>query len=551
VANVAGSTTLTLANISAGVTNIDITFADGAFDPAANSYSVTLDDVDDALALSLDSFGTNVEAIDTLNVSTGANDNDGAITFDVEGANAETVVVTGSGNASLSGLTSGTVNAAAATGNLTLTMGTEETSITGGAGDDDFVMGATLTYEDTIVGGDGTDTLTLSTAAGTILSSAATGNVANVSGIETLALSAQLTDAMAIDMSALAGLTTIEISDFGDAGSTSDHVTITKAPDGLTISVGDAVADTLVADLSVDFVANSAVNDLTLKMDAVTTPDLVNTDGYADALTIESTGTNAISLNGYAANSLVVTGTGSLDLSSAALNATTATVDASGLSAAFTVTASATGTEITGGSDVDTVIGGAGADIISTGAGNDIIDGAAGNDTITLGAGDDEVIYDGTTDGTDKITDFVVADDFFDINSLVTDGGVYAALAETKVQFVAVDADVTLAGGIVVIDNGDNDIADADSLTIANIIDRMNDLGDDNNAGAADNIFSLAHGDDDFVFAISDGTDTALVHMTGDGTNTDMATSDIVILATIEGMSDAGTLTAANFDGFS
>jgi Ca2+-binding RTX toxin-like protein len=270
-------------------------------------------------------------------------------------------------------------------------------------------------------------------------------------------------------------------------------------------------------------------------------------------MTINSvTGTNIIEdASELTAKKLIITGDQTLDMNTSnALATSTTIVDASAFTGILEVTASSTGPEITGGSKADIITGGAGADVISGGAGNDIIDGAGGNDTITLGAGDDEIVIDATGDGKDTIKDFVVADDFFDINSLVTDGGGYAASAETKVQTIAADADVTLGAGIVIVDNGDNDIANADSLSTTDIADRLNDLGDDNNSGAADNILSLSNKDDDFIIAISDGTDTAIVHMTGDGTNTDIAAGDLVVLAVIEGMSDAGTLTAANFDGF-
>jgi hypothetical protein len=557
VANVEATMSLTLANIASGVTNIDISFSDDEFAGTADTYSVTLDDVDDGLTLSLDAVGTDAEAIETLTINTGSNDNDGAIVFDVEGQSATTVTITGSAAANLSGLDGTTINAADATGNITLTnlSGTNMT-VTGGAGNDVIDMGTGLTVDDTIDGGDGTDTLVLSTVTGTILSTGTSGNVTNVSSIETLRLDTELTGAVAIDVSKLSSLTTIDFDDYNDTG-TDVHV-ISKMNDGMTIILGDADGDADAAtntdaELDIGFAANSSSNNVTVKMENVQILKISNDDGFLDTMTINSvTGTNIIEdASELTAKKLIITGDQTLDMNTSnALATSTTIVDASAFTGILEVTASSTGTEITGGSKADIITGGAGADVISGGAGNDIIDGAGGNDTITLGAGDDEIVIDATGDGKDTIKDFVVADDFFDINSLVTDGGGYAASAETKVQTIAADADVTLGAGIVIVDNGDNDIANADSLSTTDIADRLNDLGDDNNSGAADNILSLSNKDDDFIIAISDGTDTAIVHMTGDGTNTDIAAGDLVVLAVIEGMSDAGTLTAANFDGF-
>jgi len=558
IANVESTMSLTLANIAGGVTNVDVTFEDAEFDGTADTYSLTLDDVDDGLTLSLDAFGTDAEAIETLTVNTGSNDNAGAIVFDVEGQSATTVTITGAADANLSGLDGTTINASGATGDITLTnlSGTAMT-VTGGAGADSIDMGTGLTVLDTIDGGAGNDTLVISSVGGTILSTGVAGNVTNVSNIEILRLDAELTSPIALDVSKMPSLTTINFDDYNDAN-TDVHV-ISKMNDGMTIILDDSVtanADTATdtdAELDLGFATNSSANNVTVTMEGVQILKISNDDGFLDTLTLNSiAGTNIIEdASEMTAKKIIVTGTQTLDMNTSnALATSTTIVDASAFTGVLEVTASSTGTEITGGSKADVILGGAGADVISGGAGADIIDGAGGNDTITLGAGADELAMQATGDGSDTITDFTVADDFFDLDSLITDGGGYAASAEAKVQTFASDADVTLGAAIIIIDNGDNDIANADSLTVANIADRLNDLGDDNNGGAGDNILSLSNKNDDFIIAISDGTDTAIVHMTGDGTNTDIASGDLVILATLTGVSDAGTLTHANFDGF-
>jgi S-layer protein len=429
-----------------------------------------------------------------------------------------------------------------------LTVSAEETSITGGSGADTIIMGGTLTYEDTVDGGDGVDTLSLSTANGTVLSNAATGNVKNVSNIETLKLSAQLDDATAIDMSQVTGLKNLTIVDFGDAGSTSDHVTVTNALDGLTITVGDATADTLVTDLIVNFAANSASNDMTLALTNVTTPDLVNTDGYADGLTITATGTNAIDISTYAADSVTVSGSGSLDLTSGALNATTSSIDASGLTGAFKVTASDTSTEITGGAGGDTLTGAAGADVISGGAGTDTITGGGGIDTLTGGAGVDTFVYADDEHGNvaEKIMDFVAgaSGDKFQIdNDIEASNSVGVSTTSEAVQAV----DTSNVGTIsfetinkVLLFTGESYTSTSDLLTHidAEILE----------ASATD----LDGEDAIIVFHDSTGSDAGvyLATLVGDANWSANGAAAIDIQAKLEGygLADIANLTAANFD---
>jgi len=417
VANAEDTHALTLANIASGVTTINVDFEDGEFD-GTNTYSLTLNDVDDDLSLSLDTFGASAEAMETLTIDTGSNKNDGTITLTTEGANAETVTITGSAAAKFSGLTSGTVNASGATGNITLNMSAEETTITGGAGDDYINMAGTLTYEDTIDGGAGTNTLGLSTASGAMIDDdATTGNAVNVSNIQTLRLTAELTAPATIDMSDITGLTTIDYDDFGDSGAADAHV-ITKMPDGAKVIIGDAndnhdAAAESDATLTIGFAANSSSNNMTLELEGAAIAGLVSSDNFIDTLAIESN--DDASANGdkniieaissFTAKTITATGAIELDLNDGALSTSTTTVDASGMTGALRVTASATATEITGGSAADTLTGGGSADIISGGAGADTIMGEDGADTLTGGAGSDMFVID-DDDSVDSILDF-------------------------------------------------------------------------------------------------------------------------------------------------
>jgi uncharacterized protein len=72
---------------------------------------------------------------------------------------------------------------------------------------------------------------------------------------------------------------------------------------------------------------------------------------------------------------------------------------------------------LTGGAGNDTIFGGDGNDTIFGGAGNDIITGGAGVDRLYGGAGNDRFVFNNSTDGIDKIVDFVVGEDRIDIVS--------------------------------------------------------------------------------------------------------------------------------------
>jgi Ca2+-binding RTX toxin-like protein len=408
---------LTLANIASGVTTINVDFSDGEFDGTDDTYSLTLDDVDDALTLSLDSVGASVEAIENLTIATGSNDNGGVITISDEGANAETVTISGAADAKISGLTSGTVTASAMTGDLTLTMSAEESTITGGAGDDVIVMGSTLTYEDTIDGGAGTNTLAIDDAdGGTVISNASsTANAYNVSNIQTLRLDAELTNdatEATIDMGEIAGLTTLIIEDAIDNDNGANNIDVDNLADGSTITLGDADGDIAggndTVDLDVTFATNSSANNLTLNLtEGVEVNALTSSDNFIDTATITVADDTIVvnTLSSFTAKTINVTGDQTVTFGT--LSTSTTTFDASGATGAVTVVGSATASEITGGSAGDTLTGGGAADIISGGAGDDTIRGEDGADNLTGGAGDDDFVLD-DDDSVDTINDFTV-----------------------------------------------------------------------------------------------------------------------------------------------
>jgi hypothetical protein len=223
----------------------------------------------------------------------------------------------------------------------------------------------------------------------------------------------------------------------------------------------------------------------------------------------------------------------------------------SGSSDALTITgADATNTS---GTFYSSVTGGSGDDTLNAGDGPTFIFGDAGSDTITGGAGDDTFVFNAGDEG-DTINNFVVGDDDFDIDNtdgnLVQDGAGDGTVDIDTVNIIDTAADITVANGIQIVDNGDADIANADSLSVADIADRLNDTGDADNGDGTDNIVSFANAGDEILFAISDGIDTAIVEADAAGGDTVIDAAELTVLITLAGIGDAGTLSAGNFDGF-
>jgi hypothetical protein len=387
----------------------------------------------DAISIDLTSVGTTAntsitsDGIETFNVNllTSASGSTvaGSETAVTVASNAlETVNITGSvaGSlaASLAGASAfgqvGTVNASAATGNLTINVtpgGSTDakTSVAMGSGDDEVTIGA-LDKDYTVTGGEGTDTLVATASApGTTL--AATDYVGvGVSGFE----QASAAGGGSIDFRSLANNTTFVSTD--GAG------TYSKAPSTITDSYLDAASGTVTLTRATDGAADTINFHITDATAATVAGSFVD----AETVTIASAGTGSnlthnLSLTVKDATKLNVIGSNGLNISSlvgetalATIDAGTHTgqvftVDASGSTAATTVTGSAGAQSalgavvntITTGSGADKVTGGIYRDVITTNTGHDSVDGGAGNDTITTAGGNDTAIGG---DGDDTIT---------------------------------------------------------------------------------------------------------------------------------------------------
>ena len=405
--------------------NATFTFATAAVSGTADTATLTL---------SNQTAGTiTVAGIETLNVvSTGGAN---ALTT-LTAANATTINISGDTTLNLgtnntvattiastntAGVTLTSNNTAAVTisggaGNdaITMTEGAAlSNNVNGGAGNDTITFTANLDTGDTVAGGDGTDTLVALSA------DLAAVTYTNVSGFENItvsdALAGVLTTATVqaginrVNFAAAvasqtvtfeAGAKTISLNllSAGTAETLTVGDTGTATTDSLTLLNGTTASDVFAGN---DILAISGFETVTVNTSTTTAAGAAVALG-AIGLTPDTGGSQVLNFVG---NNSVVTGI------ITATGATTATVDASGLTGSRTfsntgaptvgvtsiigsansdiLVGSATSTTISGGAGNDTITGGAGNDNIAGGDGNDAITAAAGNDVINGGAGND------------------------------------------------------------------------------------------------------------------------------------------------------------------
>ncbi|MDG1109330.1 MAG: hypothetical protein P8N60_11785, partial [Burkholderiaceae bacterium] len=301
----------------------------------------------------------------------------------------------------------GTVDGSAATGKLTLdASGSASTvKVTGGTANDTIAMAGTLTKNDLIDGGDGTDTVTMTAAT-------LTTQFAGVSNVETVAFTAS-TGTQGLDVSKLsAGVTTVQVdhSDSDDTNQTTETFTVTNL-DGQTVNIkastanagaGASNADVDGATLVITGKSDTAADTVNVRLDAINTEanekGLQNLNvGNFETVNIESalpatgTVTNEMAiLTATSASSLVLTGAADLTLTTISSGALTK-LDASGLAAKLVATlSSADKVAVTMGQKDSTVNFGTtlnNEDSVTGGAGTkDIVTASVGGATATTGA---------------------------------------------------------------------------------------------------------------------------------------------------------------------
>jgi len=229
------------------------------------------------------------------------------------------------------------------------------------------------------------------------------------------------------------------------------------------------------------------------------------------------------------------------------------TTTAGGVGDTTTIAGGAGNDIITSGIGIDTIDGGAGNDTIISGGAVDTISAGEGIDTITAGAGNDVISLtettsavdtlirngDATTDGTDVVGGFNVTNDIIDFTTDVAlvNGAATGAYAE------GVLANIAATTGVQAFSN---------NITVANTTTGPTEAEIETYLGATEVFFNIAANDAVYIFA-DDGANTygILATSVGGANKVFTAAGDVgTTFITLTGVSDATTLSAANFADF-
>ena len=425
VNNLALGTTVGISGGAAATTSAgDVTFAFKGATGSSDSVSLDLKGgIVNALT---------VGAIETVNVATSSS----AVTLNSLAAAAATnLVVTGDqdltittafdfANATDATAIDGTLDASAFTGNLTIGANAGDiVSFTGGSGNDTFAMTTGLATTDVLVGGAGTDTVSV-----TGVADGATLDLStfNFTGIETFSVQgaagadANGTDVtVAADAAGISNLTLVESAVHADGTNGQDEgdYTVTGLTSGNTIKLvndkDNATAVSQIGTVTLSLLDGSATDDvLTVELAGTTAQTAI--ENTVDDLAVTNVETlNIVSTNsgtGLATDALTATDDNTLgDISSDTLLTTLnisgsdqanitvggevtnlATVNTSGMSDDLTLTLQAVVNQVvTGGAANETVAFGTtlnNSDTVDLGAGTDVVSATVTGSTATTGA---------------------------------------------------------------------------------------------------------------------------------------------------------------------
>ena len=578
------------------------TLADGGITIAQaaslTSLDLTLDDVGPSTSTAnenvfIDIAGTGVT---TAKVTSG---NDSFVVISNTGGNLAGIELLGAGTIALGTLPSSitNINGAAATANLTLTIGSsgvntfrggigdDAVTLTGGTndvqtgdGDDIITTSTNLAVGDRIDGGDGTDTLeVIHTGLATI------PTTTNLTSIERIAI--QDTVHQSLDFSALTSITGIEL----DSGTTVDNATINTvlgSGQALTldsITDGDTAAASL-ADGGIKISQANSITALDLTLDDMG-PNSANTNTN---LFVDIAGTGVATANitsandsfivlensGAALSVLNLTGSGTLGIQGALPDSVT-TINGTNSTANLTVTSGAgddtiiggagndsitlTGgtNNVTGGNGNDTIILSTGNDTVTTGSGDDNVTAAAGSNNITTGANNDQITIRGGTNtvntgdnndvvnssggdsnittesGNDQVT--LSGSGTNTVNTGSNNDAVNASAGNNNITTESGSDQVTLSGGTNTVNTGSN----GDTINVSGGVNNITtaDGGDQVTLTGGTNTVDTGSSAD--TVTLSTGTDTV---DTGSGNDTVEAGGTLTTADTIDGGADTDTI---------
>jgi len=357
-------------------TKVNFTHAAAGLTGAADTVALVLEDVGTSLvkvgAVQVDTAG-----IEGLTITSNGTVNN--ITSLATGGDVKTITINGAAPLTITTLTGSTsklvsIDASAATGKISIDAATAASvlKITGGSANDTFTFAATLDVNDTVDGGAGTDTVSVSGAIAT--------NVV-LTSIETLSLTAG--GDQDLSQTNLAGITTV--SSNPGAGETTVLTSATPGKHTLSYTGSTATSATTYALKST---LNTTADSLTVNVGSGSADGTDRGDFTAND--IETLTINSSSLTATTANKIGVSATSA---SLVKLSGTALTLDTTGTAFASEVTID--GSALTGvltigsiTSTDQTIIGGSANDAITFAAAdlnsNDSINGGAGNDTVTI-----------------------------------------------------------------------------------------------------------------------------------------------------------------------
>jgi Ca2+-binding RTX toxin-like protein len=453
VTNTAADTVLTITGDAASFDAADDTVITGS-DKAGvtNSMIVTNGNVLGTTSATLD-FQTDITNIDSLTILDWAflTGNDlgidltsygSAITIDASSLDAGEVVT-------FTGVSTKAITYTGGNGGDTVVLSSGADTITLGNGKNTITAGANITYEDTIVGGTSTDTMTATTPADV--------DFQNVTGVEVLAASTGATLGTFADAAGIRVITHDATNAVAATTMTSDIKILASAAqvDTWTGGLGnDELAftstGTLVAGDTLSGGGGTA-NFISISND----DDDAGTIGEATTATMDAVSKiQSVKIKDTATDNAI--GDVTLIVTNIAYDQTSVTIDAADLDAGedFTFDASAIAQTdeaflVTGGSGNDIIISGNGKDTLTGGSGADTLDGNANADTLTGGAGADQFAFaaaltttDSTAAATDTVTDFTTKVDDILLN-LSTAAGTALTLSLTDKGDAA-----SLSGGL-------------------------------------------------------------------------------------------------------
>ena len=532
----AAATTVGNVTIEASISNVD---AEGVTLGAKQNLIITGDE-----DVNLADRGT-AETVTADSVD--ASGSSGIITINVEdsgGAATVDNITTGSGNDLIQIDATGVMTVSSGAGNDTITIEDADATSTfdagagndtidvdevaqivviGGEGNDNFTTAVNI--GGTIVGGGGTDTITIDADATVTFASTFA-----FSGISELDITAVSNKVVSMTGAQLAGNSTLILD--GNAAddvfnvNTGSTAAAAKSADlsNVTVKTGATVGITVTGNVGADTITGGVASETFTQtigadsyeggggtgVDTFVTVTSLTASGSANASngTVVNLGSTAISAADVIANASAYISGGLTEVAAGkvahlyAANLSTNSAELDTIGGIENVTGSAGIDYIVGTSGNNTINGGAGADYIAGGAGADTITGGDGIDTIDLGANDavtDKVSYFGITAAANanNVTSFeagaggdVVQ---FSDASLAVDAGAFTA--GTAVTFATVAAKADTANEIIV-----DTIANLGALGVT--------IG--NESGNTNNVHQLAIASDTgAIFYDADGDWTA------------------------------------------